>query len=468
MRDNADMSNRIIIIGGGISGLATAYRLRKLRPDSEVIVLEAGDTPGGKVRTTVRDGYVVEWGPNGFLTNATDTRDLALELGLEAELRVASDAARKRYVFRDGGLRPIPTSPPALLRTELLSATAKVRAALEPVLARRHGAEETVSDFVARHFGRAIARDFAEPLVLGISAGDPDRLSLDALFPRMRQLEREHRSLLLGMIAAARKAPPRPAGRGRLTSFRAGTGQLIGALERALGDAIRTGFAVERVRPNESGGLSIETAEGSRLDAAAAVLAVPAHAAARLVADAYSDAAPLLAGIPFAPVRVFGLGFDRIDVPRVLDGFGFLAPSGEGIRILGVLWSSAVFSDHAPRGKVLLRVLAGGVRDPAFAALDIDEALNAVREDLRTSMGIVAEPEFVEHVAWPRGIPQYELGHAAVVEEIERSLARSESAPIALTGNSYRGIGLNDCVRDANRVAGVVAARVATRAGSSR
>jgi oxygen-dependent protoporphyrinogen oxidase len=460
------MSNRVAIIGGGISGLTVAYQLRKRLPDTEIVVLEQEDTPGGKVQTSIADGYTVEWGPNGFLTNVTDTLDLALELGLEDDLLVAADAAKKRYVFRDGSLRPLPTGPAGLLGTELLSPVGRIRAALEPLLARRHepdddAPEETVHDFIARHFGSEVARNFSEVLVLGIAAGDPNQLSIDALFLRLRELEHEHRSVLLGMIASQRAVRETARRASRLTSFRRGTAQLTDALASALGRSVRTGVRVMALRRSERGSFLLELDEGEDLHADAAVLAVPAYAAAPLVASWAPIAAEKLDEIAFAPIRVFGLGYDRVDVPRVLDGFGFLAPRDDGLRSLGVLWSSTVFPDHAPPGKVLLRVLAGGVRDPAFATLDRDEALDAVRKDLSIGMGITAEPEFVERVDWPRGIPQYRTGHVALVAEIERALAQPGSAPLELTGNSYRGIGLNDCVRDAYRTADAVAESLA-------
>lgn len=499
MRDNVWVAIRIAIVGGGISGLATAVGLRRHRPDWTVEVYEREPTPGGKVRTTTRDGYTFEWGPNGFLTGVTETLDLAVSLGLSDALLPAADASRRRYLFRNGGLRELPSKPPAFLATELLTVPGKIRAALEPALASRSADEESVFAFVERHFGREAADALAEPLVVGITGGDPHELSLDALFPRLRDLEAEHRSVILGMIRSqlAQRAqrrerndtrePVAPTDRerihgaqsaatslgGRLTTFSdGGTQRLIDELARALGDAVKCGVTVAALEPGPGGGTRLHLERGRRrsgheaadpghgspaptsvsdsVDVDGVVLAAPSYAAAAMLRDWQPDAAALLDQIPFAPIGVVGLGFDRVDVPRVLDGFGFLAPSGQGLRSLGVLWSSTMFPDQAPDGKVLLRILAGGRRDPGFVELDRSAAVDAVMADLALSMGVKADPKFAEHIRWSRAIPQYTLGHAACVANVEALLAQAEGN-VFLTGNSYRGVGLNDCVRDANR-----------------
>lgn len=496
MRDNSRMSKRIAVVGGGISGLATAFWLRKIRPDWDVRVLEREAVPGGKIRTTARKGYTVEWGPNGFLTNVEHTLGLASELGLDDALLTASPAAAKRYLFHQGALRPLPSRPPDVIGTELVSVIGKARAALEPVLARRDwGAEETVHAFLARHFGAELAEVAAEPLVLGITAGDPKQLSLDALFPRIRTLEEEHRSLVLGLIAAQKTAQktarktarktvcntkpesaPKSTRTGRLTSFHGGMFELVEALVVALGDTVQADTSVRALEPGGSGEFNLAldrastTGKGERreetLVADGVVLAVPAFAASELLGGWSPTAATLLAGIPFAPIRVFGLGYDRVDVPRTLDGFGFLAPGGAGVRSLGVLWSSAIFPDRAPSGKVLLRVLAGGTRDSGFMDLSAGEALDAVRRDLRITMGITAEPEHVEQVEWPNAIPQYLIGHRERVSAIEAAIGTDlgrvagRVGALVLSGNSYRGISVNDCVRHARSTAEAIVSRL--------
>lgn len=458
--------NRVAVVGGGLAGLATAHALVARRPDLDVVVLEADAAPGGKVRSSAQDGYVFDWGPNGFLANVPETLLLARALGLEARLRPAADAAARRYVYRDGALRPVPTSPGTFLRSELLSLPGKLRALSEPLLARAVRREESVHDFVARHFGHEAARVFAGVFVAGISAGDPRELSVDALFPRLRQLEAAHGSLLRGMAAARRAARAAPAvagaaGDGRLTSFDGGVQVLVDALAAALGARVRTearAVALRDAAGRAGSGALLTLADGGEVEADAVVLATPAFAAAELLAPTAPEAAAALAAIRYVDVAVVALGYDRVDVARRLDGFGFLAPRGEGVRALGVLWSSATFPDQAPPGKVALRAIAGGALDPGFVGLADDEALAAVRRDLERSMGVVAEPEAVRIVRWPRGIPQFTLGHRERVAAARSALA-TRWPRLALAGNYLDGVGLNDVVRSASaaaeRLAGV-------------
>ena len=444
---------RVAIIGGGVSGLTTAYLLKQKRPELELTVYEKDAAAGGKVRSSYPNGYTVDWGPNGFLSNVPETVELAKSLSLE--LQPASDVAKYRFLYKNGGLRPLPLSPPAFLKSELLSPLGKARAALEPLLGKAVTQEETVHGFFVRHFGREVADAFAGPLVLGITAGDARALSLDALFPRFRALEAEHGSLIRALMSAQRKAKEaNKAQTGRLTSFRGGAGRLVEALREKLGEVVQTGLEVKRLEP-QGMGYGLELSSGKTSYADAVVLATPAFVSAALLSPFLPEAAAALSEIPYADVRVFGLGYDRVDVPNLLDGFGFLVPRGEGVRALGVLYSSSIFPDRAPEGKVLLRVIAGGSVDPEFAGLSSDEALGAVRRDLELTLGITAPPEMLEHVPWPRGIPQYLLGHGARVTAAMRTV---ESYPrLFLTGNAYHGVGVNDTVRDAHRVAALLA-----------
>ncbi|MEJ2359597.1 MAG: protoporphyrinogen oxidase, partial [Deinococcales bacterium] len=322
--------------------------------------------------------------------------------------------------------------------------------------------------------GRAFADALADAFVSGITAGDPRELSVDALFPRLRAMERAHGSLVKALVAGQRSArrkarerareqagaAPGSGSGGRLTSFRAGGMQrLLDALQGGLAGDVRLETRVEGLE-RRHGGAGYRLHLAGRGSGAAAdlfddvVLTVPTPAAADLLRAHSPAAADALAAIPYAGVRVFGLGFDRIDVPRVHDGFGFLVPRGQGVRSLGVLWTSTLYPQRAPEGKVLVRVLAGGRLDPAMLELEDAEALAVVRRDLRVTMGIVAEPEFVETVRWPQAIPQYTLGHPSRLAAVDQALA--DLPGLHLAGNAYHGVGVNDCVREAERVVGAM------------
>ncbi len=448
------MAKRVVIIGGGLAGLSTAFFLQQARPELEVTILEKESEAGGKVRSSLSNGYTVDWAANGFLPSVPDTLELAKELGLE--LHEAAEVAKTRFLYKNGALHELPTSPPAFATSNLLLPSKKLRAAAEPLLGRAHDGEESVYNFVARHFGRGVADVFAGPFVLGITGGDAKKLSLDALFPRFRVLEHSHGSLVRALIKqrAAKNADlDRPK---RLTSFRGGSGRLVAALGERVAGRLERGVGVEAVTPSAQG-FQVVVTGGRRLGADALVFATPSFVSAKLVRPFAPAAAAALSEIRYADVQVFGLGYHRTDVPDPLNGFGFLVPRGEGVRVLGVLYSSSIFPGQAPDGRVLLRVIAGGSVDPEFAAMTPDEALSTVRRDLRVTMGVAAEPEFVEHIPWPQGIPQYELGHLSRVERADNALAEH---PILLTGNAYRGVGVNDTVRDARRTAEALSKRL--------
>lgn len=449
--------NHVLIIGGGLAGLSTAFFLQRARPDLALTLLERAPEAGGKVRSRQTGGYTVDWAANGFLPNVPDTLELARLLGLE--LREADEVARHRLLYRNGALQRLPASPPAFLTSRLLLPSEKLRAAAEPLWGRAHHGEESVHAFVARHFGRGVADAFAGPFVLGITAGDAKALSLDALFPRFRALEREHGSLVRALFARSRttKKTTDPDAPKRLTSFHGGSGRLVEALQATFKGRLERGAEVHYVTPQAQGFKVSSSGVGGEsiaLSADAVVLATPAFVSAALTKPFAPKAAEALAAIPYADVQVFCLGYHRTDVPRPLDAFGFLVPRGEGVRVLGVLYSSSIFPEQAPDGRVLLRVIAGGSVDPTFAALSPEEALAEVRRDLRVTMGIAAEPEFVEHMPWPKGIPQYLLGHGGRVAAAKAALAAFPG--LFLTGNAYHGVGVNDTVRDARATAAAV------------
>ena len=466
------MRHDVIIVGGGVSGLATGYWLRALRPELSVVVLEAGESAGGHVTSTSEEGFTVDWGPSAVHAGAPDTQALIEALGLDSEIVPSAPGAQRRFVVRRGALVAVPGSPRALVASPLLSPAGKLRAVLEPLVRRGADADESVSEFLGRRFGRAAAEAIDEVLVTGLVAGDPARLSAAALFPRLVALEREHGSLLRGFVAQRRTVRPagRPgasggpdslAGRGSASgatgmfTFSGGLGRLTVALASALGPALLTDARVNAVRASEDG-FHLELARGRRLAAASLVLATPAPVTAELVSALSEAAARELRCIPYVGVGVAAVGYARDTLLQVPDGFGFLAPRGQGVRSLGVLFSTSTFPGLAPGGGVLLRAITGGSLDAEFLDLDDAEALAEVKHDLEVTLGITAATSFARYRRLAGAIPQYETGHAARLVRIEEALAPWPG--LQLIGNAYRGVGVNDCLREARALSRQLAA----------
>ncbi|MFS8201098.1 protoporphyrinogen oxidase [Streptomyces sp. CWNU-52B] len=459
----------VAVIGGGVTGLTTAFELLAGRPALDVTVFEAASSAGGKIASHRAHGYTVDLGPNGFVDNGTDTRTLAEAVGLGDRLLPASDSARERFVLRGGRLVPLPHGPASFLTTPLLTPVAKARVLAEPLLGRASG-EESVHGFLTRRFGRGAAAALAAPLVHGVTGGDPRAISLDAAFPRIRALERQQRSLLLTLlrnqwrVATGRAASTRP----RLTSFSdGGMRVLVDGLVRALGEHLRTGQRVTGLErdPASGGGWLLGTAPGGPVRADQVVVAVPAPAAARLLRPHLPGAAAALDSVRHAPVRVLSLGYRRRDLATVPHGFGHLRLAAEPTRILGAVHSSAVFPDSAPRDGVLLRAFAGGAEDPDFTSLSTADAIRAAHHLFTTLFGPAGEPEFHHDHVWGEGIPQYGIGHQARMREVLDGAAELPGLHVA--GSSYHGIAVNDCVRDARRAAAAVLAAAGMAPGPS-
>lgn len=454
---------RIVIAGGGVAGLTLAWRITRREPSADVVLLERSARTGGNIRTECSSGYRCEWGPNGFLDTVPATLRLVRDLDLEPRLLPSRDAARRRYVVHGGRLCEIPTSIGSFLRTPLLSLSGKVRLACEPFASPRRADDESIREFARRRIGAEAAAALVDAMVSGMYAGDASALSLRDCFPKMRELEERHGGLVRGLLAARRAgrtgdAPGIP--RGRLTSFRDGMSELTDALTCRLGARVRPSTPALRVtwrgalpgtRPR-GGRYVVETAGGA-FEADAVVLSGPAAESAGLLDGLDPALAADLRGIPTAPLAVLCLGFPRTAIARPggVEGFGFLVPRAEGLRTLGVLWESSIYEDRAPAGKVLLRVLIGGALDPACATMPDDDLLAIARAELAAVMGLASAPEFVRIVRHHRGIPQYVKGHGARMARLAGRLAAFPG--LYLTGSSYRGVSLNACVEEAERLA---------------
>ena len=445
---------RIVVVGGGISGLTLAYRLEQRLPTAQVVVLEQQARLGGKIDTLQRDGFRVEAGPNGFLDTNPVTVDLCRELGLGDRLTAASDAAgRNRYMLLNGRLRLLPGSMASFLTSSILSWRGKLNLLAERFRPpRRDDADESIDAFVRRRAGAEVAETLADAFVTGIYAGDPKLLSVGAAFPRLVRMEREHGSVRNGFVAAARKQKAETQGRaGRTWSFREGLSLLIETLRSRLRTPPTLGVAVQSVRrlPEGNWQVRVEGRDAWTVDAVA--LTCPAYQQAVLLADEDAELAAKIDGIAYNRVAVVALGYRRSDMPMSLEGFGYLSPQRERRDVLGVQWCSSIFLERSPEGAILLRALCGGWNRPEIVDWDDDRLLAAVRGELRQAMSVEVAPMFHQIVRWQKAIPQYHLGHLERVDQIEQRVAMHPG--LFLGGNAYRGVALNDCVEQAGSVA---------------
>ena len=468
---------KLVVVGGGISGLATAFRIRE-RFDAhgrplELQVLEGAERTGGKIRTEFHEGYRFEWGPNGFLDGKPETLELCKDLGIEGALLPSSELARKRYIFSCGALHRVPESPISFFRSPLLTLGGRLRVIKEAwAPTTPPGLDTSVAEFGRRRLGKEAAEKLLDPMVSGIFAGDPAVMSLASCFPRIAEMEKDHGSLLRAMVALQRQrkkergeasgsqegkggGPAGPAG--TLTSFEGGMEQLVRVLEERLGKAVRKECVVSSLAP-----LQDEEAKGYRIryrhqgveremSADAVVLAVPAYEAEKILMEMEPAACEFLGGIPYAPLVVVGLGFPKAAAPGPLDGFGFLVPYREGVPVLGSLWTSSIFPGRAPEGCVFTRNMVGGLRNGWATSLEEEELEETVSATLEQALGARGTVHFRSCIRHAKAIPLYFLGHGRRLNSIEDCLARFPG--LYLTGNAFRGVALNDCTREAVRIA---------------
>ncbi|UCH73542.1 MAG: protoporphyrinogen oxidase [Rhodospirillales bacterium] len=445
----------IVIVGAGISGLSAAWFLH--RKGFAVRVLEAETRVGGVIETESLNGYLIERGPNSTMQKPGTPDDalgrIVAQTGLADRMLEASPAARKRFVMRGGRLLPLPMSPPAAIGTRLFSWRAKLRLLAEPFIGRA-AAEETIAQFVTRRLGREFLDYAIAPFVSGVYAGDPAQLSVRAAVARIYALERDHGSLIRGAIALRKLTKGAGMPSGRLVSFDQGMAVLPAAIAAALPDgSVRTGCRVESLaRDGEEWQVRYGGPDGSaQIAAGHVVLALPAGATAALVAPLAPEAATLLRAIPYAPIVSAGLGYGRDEVAHPLDGFGFLIPRVEGVRILGGLFSSTLFPGRAPDGRVLITAFIGGTTDPEAVALDDDAVTAAIAGDLAAALEIDGTPRPVRLSRYQAAIPQYTLGHLDRVAGVEAALA--DLPGLHLRASWRDGVSVADCVRNGEKLA---------------
>ncbi len=448
---------RVIVVGGGIAGLACAYYLRK--HGLAVTLLERDRRVGGVMRTTLEeDRYLLEHGPSSFLSNAEPVHRLARELSLHEQLVTNRPEASTRYVVRRGRLEELPVGP-RFITSRALSLRGKCRLLLEPFVKSRAEGDESVAAFVRRRAGREVLEGLVDPFVSGVYAGDTEQLSMASVFPLGLELERDHGSLLKGFFRK-RKEQPKTTTTSSFFSFRWGMGTLPARLEEILRGNIHLNTTVDSMERLPCGDLCVRAEAPRRtFEANAVVLATPAWMSARMVAQLSPGVIAPLMAIPYAPIAVVHTVFRRSDIPRPLEGFGFLVPRREGIRLLGSLWSSSLFPGRCSPDQVFLTNYIGGAIDPRVVELEDHEILTHVMSGLETILGVTAQPRFVHVTRLVQAIPQYTIGHGERMTELTELL--SGHPDIFLTGNYLRGISVAETIAHARETAD----RVLTRLG---
>ncbi|SYZ74352.1 Protoporphyrinogen oxidase [Candidatus Zixiibacteriota bacterium] len=453
---------KIAIVGAGISGLSAGFFIRKLVGDRAAItIFERENRLGGTIGTSRENGYLADWGPNGFLDREPLTLEFVNDIELHDKLYPSNQKSEKRFIYRGKRLHEISANPMKFLASGLLSMRGKLRIGMEIFVPRKkNDDDESIFRFVERRIGREAAEILIDPMVSGIYGGDAEKLSLGACFPVMENMEKEYGGLIKAMFKKAREnrksgkkgGPAGPSG--HLTSFRGGLFTLIERLENILGTSIHREEKVVSISKG-NGNYRLNTSAGS-YDFDHIIIATQSFVAGSILMELDRETAGLLGKIPYSNLAVCCQGYRLEDISRPVDGFGFLVPHNQNLYILGSIWTSVIFPEQAPEGFVLFRTMLGGAKDNKI----IDRGEKALGElahnQLATIMGIKKPPSFQKIIIWKEAIPQYTLGHRERLQRIEANLAKLGS--LYLAGNAYTGIGLNDAIKRSFYIAETIAA----------
>ncbi len=443
----------VAIIGGGISGLTAAYWLKK--EGFPITLFEKKEHVGGSIITERTEGYLVDYGPNSTLETSTELTRLINEIGLEEQKIYGNEASNKRYIVKNGNLYPVPMKPGAFLTTGLFSFKSKLGLLKEPFIAPTLGEDISLADFVRHRLGNEFLEYAINPFVAGVYAGDPEKLSTAAAFPKLYALEKKYGSLIKGAIKGARERKKRnevAKDRAKLFSFRDGMEVFPGTLARKIGEGINTGTEIKKIKKQGNGFQLNYLSNGSSIQEKfdRILFAIPAYELANLISELNPEYAPIFTRIYYPPVSVVFMGFRESDVVRPLDGFGFLIPEIEKRQILGSIWSSTIFPGRAPDGYVAFTTFVGGTRQPQNTEIDNDSLQQLVYDELNDLVGLKNKPVFVRMKTWPLAIPQYNVGYGKV-QELFNGL-EDEFPGLFIAGNIRKGISVGDSVLCAHEV----------------
>ena len=477
MTDPSMKQRRVAVIGGGISGLTTAFHLRELAPNADVTLFESRDRLGGTLNTQHTDGFLIEESADNYLTDPPTVLNLAERLGMRDQLINTEPSQRRAFVVFRGKLQPVPAGftlmAPGkiwpILTTPLLSWRGKLRLAWERFVPQRgeNEPEESLAQFATRRLGREVFERIVQPLVAGIYSADAEKLSVAATLPRFLEMERQHGSLTRGALAKARarqQAGSNVGGEsgaryGMFVTPRDGASSLVQAIADHLPDgAVRRNTAVQSLEKTEQGWRLTLTAKAGgqeTQDFDSVIVATPAPAAARLLASIDNVASDRLAGIPHASAAILCLGYRRDQLSRPLDGFGFVVPAAENRPIMAGSFSSNKFPGRAPDDHVLIRVFFGGALDGERVDASDEELKRIAQQQLGELIGVSGEPVLVQCVRWRDAMPQYHLGHQRRVAELEDRVAQIRG--LELANNALRGVGVPQCIAEGERAAEAIA-----------
>ena len=460
----------VIVIGAGISGLTAAYLLRAGGHD--VVVFDQGDVPGGRMRSERIDGFLMEHGANSVVGPAPAAENLIAGLDLGGEKVMRGAAARSRYLVRAGRARALPVEPCRFFLSGFLSLAGRLRLLLEPLVAV-HRDDETIAAFARRRLGQEMLDYVMDPLAAGLHAGDPRQLSISAVFPQLKRLERCHGSIILGAIGSRLRCDGRATtygpGKRILFSFHEGLGTLPRAVVQRLAGRVFLGHRVESVRCSAGGRFRVLVRRGAAAQwivAGSVVVALPAYAAANVLDEMDDHLAETLAEISHPPLAVVFLGYRASAIAHPLDGLGVLMPAVEKRDVLGMLFSSTLFSGRAPAEHVALTAFVGGARQPQLAMLEPKELAALVHSEVRQLLGGGAAPVVARTRCWRRGLPQPGVEHAQRLGRI--AAAESEYAGLFLTGNYFSGVSTAACIEQAVSTARRVEYYLVARSGRAK
>lgn len=448
-------NKKVIVLGAGISGLATAYWLKK--DGFDVHILESKSEPGGAMETITKDGFTIDFGPNSGLETSPLISRLAEDIGLKYQMIYANEESNKRYILKNDKLHPLPTSPPAFIKTKLFSTKTKLRVMGEPFIGKSEdGYYQSIAQFVQRRLGKEFLDYAIDPFVSGVFAGDPHKLSVKSAFPKLYRLEEVYGGLVKGMIKGAKERKQRneeSKQSAKMFSFIDGMQSFPKAIAQKFENKIEYDVKVEIISKSANGYEITYSVNGESKSLTGDILlsTIPVHKAANYFSKFDKEFIKHANDIFYPPVLVLYLGYKKEQIKRDLDGFGFLIPSKMKKNFLGAIWSSTIFKNRAPEGYASFTLFVGGARKPNLFEESSEQIINRAIKEFSEIMNIENKPELKEYREWHKAIPQYNLGyieHENYFDKFEK-----ENPGIFLSGNYRGGISVGDCVKNSDLVA---------------